>query len=64
MNIQEIMKRELASKKIFDLARMYSYEYIDGVDSMDTFPQKDALKLLSEFDESCWFHPFVLEFPS
>ncbi|MEM9549008.1 MAG: aminotransferase class V-fold PLP-dependent enzyme [Bacteroidota bacterium] len=51
MSIQEKMRQELYSKKIFDQARAYAFDYIEGLVSMDVFPQKEALRLLSHFDE-------------
>jgi len=51
MSILEKMRQELISKKIFEQAKSYAYEYMDGIDSMDVFPQKGALKLLKHFDE-------------
>ncbi len=52
MSIHEKMKQELYSKQIFEYAKKYAFEYIDGVDSMDVFPQEEALSLLTHFDES------------
>ena len=51
MSIQEKMKKELESKSNFELAKSYAFEYIDGLEAMDVFPQQDALKLLNHFDE-------------
>ncbi|MDF1698633.1 MAG: aminotransferase class V-fold PLP-dependent enzyme [Saprospiraceae bacterium] len=52
MTLQEKMKKELKSKRIFELAKKYAYEYIDGMDSMDAFPKEETLRLLHHFDES------------
>ena len=51
MNIREKMKLELNSKEAFELAKSYAYQYIDGIEAMDVFPQKDALSLLTHFDK-------------
>ncbi len=51
MSLQEKMKQELASKKIFEHAKPYAYQYIDSLDSMNVLLQKEALNLLIHFDE-------------
>ncbi|WP_219009950.1 pyridoxal phosphate-dependent decarboxylase family protein [Aquimarina litoralis] len=51
MSIQQQMRTELSKKKIFDQARSFAYEYIDGIEHMDVFPSKENIERLKTFDE-------------
>lgn len=52
MTIQEKMKEELLNKAIFEQARLYTYEYIDGIEEMDVFPSESSLEGMKSFEES------------
>lgn len=52
MSIHDKMRAELKAKDIFEHAKKYAFEYIDTFESMDVFPQEEALKLLDHFDEN------------
>ena len=45
------MLKELKDKDIFEQARFYAYEYIDGIEKMDVFPSKSSLENMNSFDE-------------
>ncbi len=45
------MRKELAEKTIFELARGYAYDYLDQVRDRHIFPTESALSNLSHFDE-------------
>ena len=49
--IHDQMHQELKDKNIFEQARRYAYQYIDGIHDMDVFPSEDSVALLSHFDE-------------
>jgi glutamate/tyrosine decarboxylase-like PLP-dependent enzyme len=51
MTIQEQMLEELKNKEIFERARSYAYEYIDGIEKMDIFPSESSLEDMNSFDE-------------
>ncbi len=50
MNIQQKMLAELKSKEIFDQARSFAFEYMDGIEEMDVFPSEANLKNMEVFD--------------
>ncbi|NRB53298.1 MAG: aspartate aminotransferase family protein [Saprospiraceae bacterium] len=52
MNLQAQMSKELRDKQIFDKARNFAYDYIDGIDEMQVFPTKQSLENLKVFDEA------------
>ena len=52
MTIQEQMLEELKNKEIFEQARSYAYEYIDGIEKMDVFPSESSLENMNSFDET------------
>ncbi len=52
MTIQEQMLEELKNKKIFEQARSYAYEYIDGIEEMNVFPSKSSLEDMNSFDQT------------
>ena len=52
MSIQKQMSEELISKDIFEQAKSYAYEYLDGIENMNVFPSKSDLRGLENFDES------------
>ncbi len=45
------MKQELRGKELFNQARSYAFEYIDGIETMDVFPSENSLEGLINFDE-------------
>ncbi|MFK7908409.1 MAG: aspartate aminotransferase family protein [Chitinophagales bacterium] len=45
------MLQELKDKEIFNQARSYAFEYIDGIEEMDVFPSSKTLQDLDNFDE-------------
>ncbi len=49
--LQKQMKQEFEDKELFDQARDYAYEYIDGIEDMDVFPSQHNLESLTNFDE-------------
>ncbi|WP_109298873.1 aminotransferase class V-fold PLP-dependent enzyme [Aquimarina sp. AU474] len=49
--LQKQMKREFEDKELFEQARSYAYEYIDGIEEMNVFPSQSSLKNLTRFDE-------------
>ena len=49
--IQKKMASELKSKELFEQARQYAYEYIDGIHEMGVSPSEEHIKNLSHFDE-------------
>lgn len=51
MNILEQMRLELSEKKLFDQARNFAFNYIDGIEDMDVFPSEENIKKLDLFDE-------------
>ena len=54
--IHDQMHQELKDKNIFEQARRYAYQYIDGIHDMDVFPSEDSVALLSHFDEDLPSH--------
>lgn len=50
--LQQRMKEELANKLIFEKARSYAFEYIDGMEMMDVFPSELSLRNMNAFDEN------------
>jgi len=51
------MLQELKDKEIFNQARSYAFEYIDGIEEMDVFPSSKTLQDLDNFDEPLPAHP-------
>ena len=51
MGLQRQMSEELKNKELFEQARSYAYEYIDGIDAMDVFPSQSNLENMKIFDE-------------
>ncbi len=51
MTLQNKMSTELKDKSIFDQARSYAFEYIDGIEKMDVFPSSLNLEKMAAFDE-------------
>lgn len=49
--MQKQMLKELKGKEIFDQARAYAFDYIDGIETMDVFPSKSSLEGMNNFDE-------------
>lgn len=49
MILRDKMLQELEEKVIFDQARNYAFEYIDGVEEMDVFPSSASLDNLRYF---------------
>ncbi len=45
------MSEELRNKNIFEQARSYAYEYMDGIEEMDVFPSERSLANMTVFDE-------------
>ena len=52
MSIQDQMFKEQSEKKIFEQAREYAYEYLEGINEMDVFPSEENLQKLNAFDEA------------
>ena len=46
------MHEELQNKQLFEKAKSFAYDYIDGIEKMNVFPDETALKGLDNFDES------------
>ena len=51
MRIQKQMSEELKNKEIFEQARSYAFEYINGIEEMDVFPSELNLENMNVFDE-------------
>ncbi len=51
MGLQRQMSEELKNKELFEQARSYAYEYINGVEAMDVFPSQSNLENMKVFDE-------------
>lgn len=51
MSIREKMLAELAGKEVFQKAEKYAFDYINGIEEQDVYPNKENLKQLEEFDE-------------
>ena len=52
MDLYKDMSKQLTSKELFEQARLYAYDYIDHIKTMDVFPSEDALESLNEFNEN------------
>lgn len=50
MTIQERMFAQLAEKAIFEQAKRYAFEYVDGVNGRSVYPTPEAIENLSQFD--------------
>ena len=51
MGLQRQMSEELKNKELFEQARSYAYDYIDGIEAMDVFPSQSNLENMKVFDE-------------
>ncbi len=49
--VQERMRQEIAEKRIFDQARAYAFDYMDGIRRRGVFPDRRALAALAAFEE-------------
>lgn len=54
MSIQKQMSEELKSKEIFEQARSYAFEYIDGIKEMDVFPSELQGKAVIRISVCSW----------
>ncbi len=52
MDLQRKMKKELKDKDVFKKAIQFSFEYIDGIEVMDVYPNDYNLRQLDNFDEA------------
>ena len=50
-SIHAEMREQLANKQLFEQAKGYAFEYIDGVQERPVYPTTDVLENLSIFDE-------------
>lgn len=51
VDLQGEMRKQLASKELFEQAKTYSYNYIDKLSERDVYPSEPALSELENFDE-------------
>ncbi|BBO68995.1 L-2,4-diaminobutyrate decarboxylase [Desulfosarcina alkanivorans] len=56
-DIHAQMRRELEDKSLFEQARQYAFEYIDGIGDRSVYPDAAAIDHLSRFDEPLPEHP-------
>lgn len=50
--LQEEMFSQIRAKDIFEQAKSFAYEYMDGVNDRKVFPKDEAIKNLSVYDEA------------
>lgn len=50
-NLREQMHSQIANKELFEQARYYAYDYMDGVSSRTVFPNDEAIRGLEVFNE-------------
>ncbi len=61
MTIQNSMKKDLSSKKLFELAKKYAYEYLDNCANANVYPNQQQLKRLEEFNTPLGTQPTPAE---
>jgi glutamate/tyrosine decarboxylase-like PLP-dependent enzyme len=50
-NLQEEMFSQLRVKNLFEQAKSFAYDYMDGIKDRNVFPKDEAIKNLSAYDE-------------
>jgi glutamate/tyrosine decarboxylase-like PLP-dependent enzyme len=50
-NIQQEMFSQIQVKGLFERARIFAYDYLDGIKDRNVFPRDEAIKNLAIFDE-------------
>ena len=50
--LQKQMFSQLLVKDLFDQAKSFAYDYLDGVKDRSVFPKDEAIKNLAMYDES------------
>jgi len=51
-NLQEEMFSQLRVKDLFEQAKSFAYDYMDGINDRTVFPKDEAIKNLSAYDEA------------
>jgi glutamate/tyrosine decarboxylase-like PLP-dependent enzyme len=50
-NLQQAMFSQIRVKGLFDQARLFAYDYMDGIKDRNVFPEDEAIKNLAIYDE-------------